>query len=96
MLARFALSASSYSWRVDLYDDVEMCMMMIECIVCEVIFYCVKKVLKVWLCLIVVGRVEDIERRRVDAEREAAANVEFVEVECVMEKCCLVWVFFEK
>ena len=52
----------------------------------EVIFHCVKKVSKVWPRLTAVGRAEDIERRRVDAEREAAANAELAEAERAMEK----------
>ena len=94
--ARLALSAPPYSWRADLYDDVETRTMTIERTAREVIFHCVKKVSKVWPRLTAVGRAEDIERRRVDAEREAAANAELAEAERAMEKRRLARVFLEK
>ena len=72
--ARLALSAPPFSWRADLYDDVETRTMTIERTAREVIFHCVKKVSKVWPRLTAVGRAEDIERRRVDAEREAGGE----------------------
>ena len=84
--ARLALSAPPYSWRADLYDDVETRATTIERTAREVIFRCVKKVSKPWPRLTAVGAAEDVARRRADAERDAAADAERAEAERAMEK----------